>query len=593
MNGEQASYKVRNDCYAASFTTKYYYGVIMNVVICSINSKYIHSSLAPWCLYAGVGEYCKKSINVTVIEGTINEDIRFVAKRITKLSPDAIGFCCYIWNINFVYSLINSVKKELPNCKIILGGPEVSYNCESILTERKYIDYIVSGEGEKSFPQLLNCIENGIEPENIDGVNYKCKNGLHLTPPAILKDDPISPYTEEYFNNLNGRITYIETSRGCPYSCAFCLSGRCGKVRFFDTERAKKDIITLANSGTKTVKFVDRTFNSDKARAKELYRFIIDNYNNGNIPRNVCFHFEIAGDILDRETIQILTTAPKGLFQLEIGMQSFNEKTLSCINRKTDTEKLRENILKLTENHNMHIHIDLIAGLPFEDFESFKESFNIGFSLNSNMLQLGFLKLLHGADMRENQEKYVCKFNKEPPYEVISTPYLSEQELKILHGVEDAVDRIYNSGRFKRTVDYAVKTSGVSPFDFFLGFSKFIERVSTEKITLDKYTELLFNYVKTLKNIKADELRDIMVCDRLSTNASGKIPEILKVYDKRLKKYKAFLNNSEEYKQNQKSVRGVAILYSQNKLVYVDYFNDHGVDGEYELKFVDINLLCE
>lgn len=565
----------------------------MNVVICSINSKYIHSSLAPWCLYAGVGEYCEKSINATVIEGTVNEDIRLVAKRITEQSPDVLGLCCYIWNIDFVYNLIGLVKAEIHNCKIILGGPEVSYNCESILTRQKYIDFIVSGEGEKAFPQLLNCIEKGVEPENIEGINYKCNSGLHLTPPAVLKDDPVSPYTDEYFKNLNGRITYLETSRGCPYSCAFCLSGRCGKVRFFDIERAKKDILSLARSGTKTVKFVDRTFNADKSRAKELYRFIIDNFNNGNIPQNVCFHFEIAGDILDRETIEILTNAPKGLFQLEIGMQSFNEKTLNYINRKTDTKKLTENILKLTENRNMHIHIDLIAGLPFEDFESFKESFNIGFSLNSNMLQLGFLKLLHGADMRENKERYVCEFSKEPPYEVISTPYLSETELNILHGVEDAVDRVYNSGRFKRTVDYALNKSGISPFDFFLNFSKFIQKESTEKITLDRYTEFLFNYIKTLSDVKADELRDVMVCDRLATNASGKIPEALKIHDKMLKKYKAFLNSSEEYRQTQKSVRGVAILYSQNKLVYVDYCLDSIVDGEYELRFVDINSLCE
>lgn len=555
------------------------------VVICCINSKYIHSSLAPWCLYAGVKKYCDNNVLPIVVEGTINEKIENIKQRLLNEKPDIIGFCSYIWNINTVYDLAKFIKENLPETKVVLGGPEVSYNAKNILIENKNVDFIVSGEGEEAFAKLINAIVNRKEPKNIKGVCYKSETELIISEPEILDNDPVSPYCDEYFENLKGRIAYLETSRGCPYSCAFCLSGRCGKARFFDLERAKREIILLANSGTQTVKLVDRTFNANRARAKELYRFIIDNYK-VNIPKGVCFHFEIAGDILDDETIRILSSAPVGLIQLEIGMQSFNEKTLEYINRKTNTKKLRENILKLAENNNIHIHIDLIAGLPFEDMESFKSSFNIAFSLNSNMLQLGFLKLLHGAPMRENPEDFPCEFSKKPPYEVIKTPYLNEDELDFLHCVEDALDRIHNSGRFKRTIEYAISKSGITPFDFFAGFAQYISKIKVEKIPLDKYTEFVFNYILTLDNIDKTILRDKMVCDRLCTNASGKLPEVLQVKDKKLRAYKIALSEHPSYKKQQGIVRGVAILYSQNSVAYVDYINKNTSEGEYLLNIV-------
>ena len=233
--------------------------------------------------------------------------------------------------------------------------------------------------------------------------------------------------------------------------------------------QVKKDIINLSLSGTKTIKFVDRTFNADSKRANEIIKFILDN-RGSHIPENVCFHFEIAGDILDEESIKILNSAPKGSIQLEIGMQSFNEKTLAYINRKTNTAKLIENIKKLLAPGNLHIHIDLIAGLPFEGLESFEHSFDIGYNLRSNMLQLGFLKLLHGAEMRENFEKYPCEFSKEPPYEVISTQWTDENDLALLHKVEDALERLYNSGRFIETVDYVLDKTCSTPFKFFKNF---------------------------------------------------------------------------------------------------------------------------
>ena len=246
----------------------------------------------------------------------------------------------------------------------------------------------------------------------------------------------------------------------------------------------------MTTSGTQTVKFVDRTFNANVERANEILLFIKENYGK-SIPQGVCFHFEIAGDILRESTLEILSSMPCGAVQLEIGMQSFNEETLKTINRKTDTKKLVENIRKLINFNNMHIHIDLIAGLTGEDLESFKNSFNIAYSLKAHMLQMGFLKLLHGADMRENREKYPCTFNDEPPYEVTSTPWLSADELRMLKNCEDAVDRLYNSGRFLLTLEYLADEVGISPFDIFNDFGNC---VNGNKMRLSDYSEMLYDF---------------------------------------------------------------------------------------------------
>ncbi|MBQ2676980.1 MAG: DUF4080 domain-containing protein [Clostridia bacterium] len=552
-----------------------------NVVISTLNSKYIHSSLAPWCLFAGIGVFGIDEICAKVVEGTVNEDIGGVAERIVKQSPNVVGLGCYIWNIEKIKQLVKLIKSSLPDCIIVLGGPEVSYNAENVLKSNSEVDYIISGEGELPFALLMNCLCKGDDVSKVPGLCYLNEGKALISKPYIHVKQPPSPYTEEYFAALNGRIAYLESSRGCPYSCAFCLSGRCGNARFFDIDRAEGEIIKLANSGAKTVKFVDRTFNANKNRADRIFKFIIDNYGE-NIPKGVCFHFEIAGDILDDGTISLLSTAPKGLIQLEIGLQSFNEKTLKAINRKTNVEKLKSNIQKLIENGNMHIHIDLIAGLPFEDMDSLKQSFNIAFKLNPNMLQFGFLKLLHGADMREKAEEYPCTYNPAPPYEVISTPWLSADEIKGLHQFEDALERLYNSGRFRRTVNYLLQASGKLPFDLFYDFAT--KTQINYNIPLDHYVTKVYEHFAAEPYVDKSVLRDEMVCDRLSTNSSGVLPKVLQVEDKLLKKVKAYL--TQQYPQGEIK-RSVAILYSKDRAVYVDYDKKDPVTEEYALKLVD------
>ena len=390
---------------------------------------------------------------------------------------------------------------------------------------------------------------------------------------------PPTPYSEDFYNNLNGRIAYIETSRGCPYRCAFCLSGRCSKLRFFELEQVKKDIINLSLSGTKTVKFVDRTFNADSKRANEIIKFILDE-RGSHIPENVCFHFEIAGDILTEETFELLENAPEGLFQLEIGMQSFNEDTLKVINRKTNTQKLINNIGRLVSFNNMHIHIDLIAGLTGEDLKSFENSFNIGYSLNAHMLQMGFLKLLYGAEMRENPEKYPCEFSKEPPYEVTSTPWLSNDEIIKLKRCEDALERLYNSGRFLFTLDYLIDEVGFEPFRLFFDFGNFVDG---NKMNLSEYALKVYEYFSD----KCDKeiLTEKLLCDLLSCSSALQIPEIFKTKHPLYRRAKSHFTTGTTDKVK------VAILEKSQKIFVVNQSGTKDLHGRYPYEFFEFDIL--
>lgn len=541
----------------------------LNTVICNLNSQYIHSSLAPYYLMAGVKNFCTENIKVYVVEGTVNENIRDVANRIIAFKPKVLGLCCYIWNITAVKELICIIKQQIDDLIFVLGGPEVSYNANSILKENRFVDFIISGEGELPFSKLLNAILNDENTYDIPGLCFRRDGEIIVSEPYVSKEEPPSPFTPEYFKSLNGRIAYLESSRGCPYSCAFCLSGRCGCVRFFDLERTKKEMELLSKSGTKTIKFADRTFNANRRRAYEIFEYIIENR---QIFKDVCFHFEIAGDILDDKTIELLSKAPAGSIQFEIGLQSFNKKTLEAINRKTNIERLKKNIKKIISGQNIHTHIDLIAGLPYENWSSIVESFNTAFSLKPNMLQFGFLKLLFGSPMHEMRDKFPCVYNTEPPYEVLKTPWLSKDELFALHSLEGALDKIYNSGRFKRTIDYLLNF--YSPFELFYEFGK--ENVNP-KISLDEYTKLIYDFFSRQKGIDAGVLRDKMVCDRLATNSSGILPSVLQIRDKNLKKYKNIIPKRIGVKT------GFAYLYTENSLVYAYYDNKNPVTGEYSL----------
>jgi hypothetical protein len=324
---------------------------------------------------------------------------------------------------------------------------------------------------------------------------------------------------------------------------------------------------------------VDRTFNANYKRANEIIRFIIDRYGRA-IPRGVCFHFEIAGDILHDETVDLLKNAPAGSIQLEIGIQSFNERTLGSVTRKTDIGLLKNYIGKLTALKNIHIHVDLIAGLPYEDMDSFESSFNLAYDLHANILQLGFLKLLHGSAMREDPERYPCSYSGNPPYEVLETPWLTSSEIMKLHHTEDALERLHNSGRFGRTLEYILRQSDDKPFKLFSKFGAYCAGRDLNNISLDAYTALAFDYFCQLERVDKTALRDAMVCDRLSTNPSGKIPAVLRVEDPGLKKA---ISEAERIRPRKGMRRGYALLYSVPCLVYAEYSDKDPVTGMYPL----------
>ncbi len=527
----------------------------MKVIISCLNSKYVHSSLAPWCLLAGVRAFAKGEIEPQVLESTINGDVTAFAEKIIAQKPQVLSFSCYIWNITKTLEVCEIVKKNHP-CTIVLGGPEVAYRPQNVLENYPFVDFVLAGEGEWSFPQFLDNFQ--VDLHSISGLSYRENGAVITNTEAEYVDTPPSPYSEDFFESLNGRISYIETSRGCPYRCAFCLSGRCSGLRFFELEQVKADILKLANSGTQTVKFVDRTFNANSKRANEILCFIKENYGNA-IPNGVCFHFEIAGDILTDTTLEILSQMPTGAVQLEIGMQSFNHETLTAINRKTNILKLINNIEKLVSFGNMHIHIDLIAGLSLENLESFKNSFNIGYSLRAHMLQMGFLKLLYGADMRENTEKYPCTFSSEPPYEVTSTPWLSGDEIAMLKRCEDALDRLYNGGRFLFTLDYLIDEIGITPFDVFNDFGN---AVNGNRMPLSQYSVELYNFFKD--KCDGEILKEKILCDLLSCATAVQIPEIFKIRTplyKQIKKH--FIENVD------KNIK-VAMLHKSQKVFAVN-----------------------
>ena len=550
----------------------------MKVIISCLNSKYVHASLSPWCLLAGVREFTKNNYDISVLESTINGDTENFAQKIINEKPQVVAFSCYIWNITKTLEIAHIIKQNC-DCKIVLGGPEVAYRSKDVLKKYPFIDFVLSGEGEWTFPDFLDNINGDLS--SVSGLTFRQNGEIITASEKEYRDTPPSPFSDEFFENLNGRIAYIETARGCPYRCAFCLSGRCSNLRFFDLEQVKEDILKLSQSGTQTVKFVDRTFNANSERANKILLFIKENHGK-EIPENVCFHFEIAGDILRKNTLEILSRMPYGAVQLEIGMQSFNEQVLKTINRKTDTKKLIENIKKLISFGNMHIHIDLIAGLTGEDLESFKNSFNIGYSLKAHMLQMGFLKLLYGADMRENNEKYPCTFTAEPPYEVTSTPCLSAEEIKMLKNCEDALDRLYNSGRFLYTLDYLTEEVGISPFDIFNDFGN---AVNGSKMKLCDYAEKLYHFFSD--KCDKQKLREKILCDLLCSSSSVQIPLCLKIHDPLYKKAKKYFTESKN------KFTKIAVFYTENKIFAVDQSKNKNLHNRYEGEFYDIDTLQE
>lgn len=559
----------------------------MKVTLLAINTQYIHSSLAIWYLAEGVKRYARQDHDVSTMEATINQKTKDIAVRAAENKPDLVGISTYIWNAGKLPELIEYLRCLLPDVKILLGGPEASCNAEYWI--KNGADYVLCGEGEYSFPMFLDAFAKSDAGalEMIAGLCF-CKDReitvlQHCNDKSgadsVSLNEYINPYSDEYFERLSGRIAYIETSRGCPFSCSYCLSGSSSYeakkgVRFFPLDDMKERIYALSLSGTQTIKFVDRTFNCNSDRAYAILEYVI------GLDSPCCFHFEVAADLFDGRTLELLHTAPPGRIQLEAGLQSFHGPTLDAVSRKTNLEKTKNNLLYLLAGKNIHIHVDLIAGLPFETLDIFQDSFHKAFALGAHTLQIGFLKLIHGSRLREQVEDLGIVYCKEPPYEIIRNPWLSEQELKIIKTTENALQHTYNKGRFLSVISYVLSVSGLHPFMFFRGLG---EAVFNQATPLDVYAECIFHHCAGLPHVDRNELHDRMICDLLGMTKGKCMPSILKSYGKRRKQEVLAVNKRLgrviDYDET-------AIL-SSGRGVYVDSMDRDLVTGLYKLYFIE------
>jgi len=434
----------------------------LQVVLATINAKYIHTSLALRYLK----EYSKKDFpNIELLEFTINEPVLNILGEIFRRKPDVVGFSIYIWNVKESFEVIGLLKKVLPSVTIVIGGPEVSFDLPYWFKTYSAIDYIVVGEGEVTFHELLLFLEmQQKEKKNLKGVAYIENNSIVYTPSEkIIKLDDIPfPYNEDSPKDLAKRIVYYETSRGCPFNCQYCLSSIEKGVRYFSLERVKSDLKKLLEMGVKQIKFIDRTFNVNVKYTLEIFRFLIA------YQKDTTFQFEITADIMKKEIIDfLLQEAPPNIFRFEIGVQTTHDETNRLIDRRQDFSRLSQIVRLLKESKKITQHLDLIAGLPEEDFSRFRITFNDVFALRPNELQLGFLKLLRGTGLRMRSELYGYKYMDNPPYEVLSNNWLNYQDILEIKKVEEMLERYWNSHRVDLTIEYILENHYNSAFDFF------------------------------------------------------------------------------------------------------------------------------
>lgn len=514
----------------------------MRVLLTSLNSKFIHSNLALRYLKVSC-----KSLPVTIVmdEFTINDHIESILGSIYKHSPDIVAFSCYIWNIRETLMIVESLKKVLPNCIIILGGPEVSFDSVRLMERNPDIDIIVMGEGEITFPLLIERIIMDKPLDNLDGITFRHNDRIvENRDRELIKDLDIIPFPyEDGFEGLENRIIYYETTRGCPFQCQYCLSSTSQGVRYFSLDRVKRDIKNFIDAGVPQVKLVDRTFNCNPKRAREIFKMIMDMGGNTN------FHFEMCGDLLDEETLDVLKDAPPGLFQFEIGVQSTREKTLDIIKRKTDFEKLAKWVSKLQEFRNIHLHLDLIAGLPEEDYLSFQRSFNDVYQLKPDRLQLGFLKLLKGSGIRNNASRWDYKFISYPPYEVLENKDISFGEILKLKGVEELVEKYYNTHRFENSLNYLANIFNKDYYKLYDRFAEYWDEKGYNKISHSQIRlyEILLEFGLGLEGVDHVLFKDLIKLDYVSQQKPARYPKGIEVElsQEEKKAIRNFFNDSE------------------------------------------------
>lgn len=483
----------------------------MKILLAACNAKYIHSNLAVYNLKSCSGEY---SSRVVVKEYTINQIRDDILKDIYLEQPDVVCFSCYIWNISFVRELVPDLKKILPQVELWAGGPEVSYDAVEFLKKNPAFFGVMVGEGEETFHELAGYyIER--KPETLSGIRgvafrdeNKGRDVVH-TGWRELMDLSKVPFAYSNLTEFKNRIIYYESSRGCPFSCSYCLSSIDKKLRFRDIELVKKELQFFIDNKVPQVKFVDRTFNCKHDHAMEIWRYITENDNG-----ITNFHFEISADLLRAEELALMKTMRPGLIQLEIGVQSTNPQTIKAIRRTMDFEKLKGIVEQIHSFGNIHQHLDLIAGLPYEGYDSFHKSFCDVYALRPEQFQLGFLKVLKGSYMMEMTGEYQILYKDREPYEVLSTAWLTYGEILRLKMVESMVEVYYNSGQFKNTIVFLEKYFD-DPFRMYEALGRFYEKKGYSEISHSRMRryEILMEFAGEQKEIPSEALSDVMLLD--------------------------------------------------------------------------------
>lgn len=485
----------------------------MKVIITAINTKYIHSNLAVYNLKAYSEHEFKGEMEIA--EYTINMYVDDIIRDLYRKKPDILAFSCYIWNKRYITDIVNEIKKILPDTQIWLGGPEASYNAEGMLRDIHSIDGIMYGEGEKVFNNMMHfwekCVNDNIKylPHNIKGIVYRNGQNIVRTQPEDIMDMSDIPFVYNDMELFENKIIYYESSRGCPFSCSYCLSSIDKQLRFRDINLVKEELGFFIRNNVKQVKFVDRTFNCNKKRAMDIWKYI---YENDNGVTN--FHFEISADLIDDEQIQLLRKFRPGLAQFEIGVQTTNQRTIKAINRTMNLDKLKDVVKKINDGNNIHQHLDLIIGLPYEDYDSFVNSFNDVYNMEPEQLQVGFLKVLKGSLMSEKAGEYGIVCGSNPPYEVLYTKWINFDEVIHLKQVEEMVEVYYNSGQFVNTMKYLQHFFN-QPFELFDEMARYYDSHGYFELKHSRMAryEILYEIMKHRTGIKSDMLEDVMLYD--------------------------------------------------------------------------------
>ena len=560
----------------------------MKILLVAINAKYIHSNLAVYCLKAYAEKNMPQDVNVQIelAEYTINQNRDEILKDIYRRQAEMVCFSCYIWNLDYVESMIRDVKKVMEDVIIWAGGPEVSYDSRETLGRLPELTGVMKGEGEKTFAKLCEVYVKHSEAleqslEQIDGITFRCPDGTICERPwRVPMDLSEVPFVYHDMKKFENKIIYYETSRGCPFSCSYCLSSIDKRLRFRSLDLVFGELQFFLNHKVPQVKFVDRTFNCKHDHAMAIWKYIHE-HDNGITN----FHFEVAADLLNDEEIRLIRQMRPGLIQLEIGVQSTNTDTIREIRRTMRLEEVREHVARIKEKGNIHQHLDLIAGLPYEDIKSFRKSFDDVYSMRPDQLQLGFLKVLKGSHMQEMQQVYELRYKDEPPYEVLSTKWLPYSDVIELKGIEEMVEIHYNSGQFTHVVEALVENY-VSAYQMYRDLWQYYEDhdyMGIQHRRSARY-EIVLDFVKEKYPEQADVMRELLTYDYyLRENAKSR-PEFAgeDATDKRF--VRAFY---EEEEKERKHLPGYE-QFDKNqmrKMTHLEYFPHMGKMLLFDYKF--------